>query len=182
MRLHAAGFADLDPATLYALIRLRLDVFVVDQGCVYQDLDGRDAEPDTLHLWLAPDSAAASAADGLPVAAWPAVAGEPAGAAGPAPLDGSAPVAYLRILREPDGSGRVGRVCTAVGHRGRGLAGDLVREALHRLGDRPCVMSAQSHLAGFYGRLGFVVTGADFIEDGIPHTPMRRIPTGLPPG
>src|SRR4051812_9556926 len=116
MRLHAARFADLDAATLYALIRLRLDVFVVDQGCVYLDLDGRDTEPDTLHLWLAPTE------------------------------DGAGPVAYLRILREPDGTGRIGRVCTARTHRRSGLAGELLREALRRLGDRPCVLAAQSHL------------------------------------
>ena len=46
--------------------------------------------------------------------------------------------------------------------------------ALARIGDRPCVLDAQSYLLGFYGSFGFTVAGAEFVEDGIPHTPMRR--------
>ena len=45
-------FADLDARTLYALLRLRVDVFVVEQKCPYPDLDGRDTEPATEHAWL----------------------------------------------------------------------------------------------------------------------------------
>lgn len=48
---HVARFVDLDPATLYALLRLRVDVFVVEQRCAYPDLDGRDTEPGTWHIW-----------------------------------------------------------------------------------------------------------------------------------
>ena len=51
--LHACGFAALDPATLYALLRLRVDVFVVEQACPYPELDGRDTEPGTWHVWAA---------------------------------------------------------------------------------------------------------------------------------
>ncbi|GAA2091931.1 GNAT family N-acetyltransferase [Actinomadura alba] len=56
-RLHIAAFADLDAATLYGLLRLRVDVFVVEQGCPYPELDGRDTEPGTRHLWLTDGSA-----------------------------------------------------------------------------------------------------------------------------
>ena len=55
MRLHTATFAELDAATLYALLRLRVDVFVVEQRAAYPELDGRDTEPGTLHVWLATD-------------------------------------------------------------------------------------------------------------------------------
>jgi ElaA protein len=51
--LHVATFDQLDTATLYALLRLRAWVFVVEQGSPYEDLDGRDTEPDTRHVWLA---------------------------------------------------------------------------------------------------------------------------------
>ncbi|KSW20570.1 GNAT family N-acetyltransferase [Cellulomonas sp. B6] len=43
--------AQLTPAELYALLRLRVDVFVVEQACPYPELDGRDLEPGTRHLW-----------------------------------------------------------------------------------------------------------------------------------
>lgn len=59
-QVHAARLADLDPVTLYALLRLRVDVFVVEQECPYPELDGVDAEPTTEHLWVE--------ADGVPVA------------------------------------------------------------------------------------------------------------------
>jgi ElaA protein len=47
-----ASFRDLDTTTLYAILKLRADVFVVEQNCVYSDLDGRDTEPGTRHLWI----------------------------------------------------------------------------------------------------------------------------------
>jgi ElaA protein len=51
--LREARFAELTPAELYAVLRLRVDVFVVEQACPYPELDGRDAEPTTTHLWYA---------------------------------------------------------------------------------------------------------------------------------
>jgi ElaA protein len=56
MILRIARFADLDTATLYALLKLRIDVFVVEQACPYPELDGRDAEPDTEHRWFEDDA------------------------------------------------------------------------------------------------------------------------------
>jgi ElaA protein len=58
--VRAARLADLDPLTLYGLLRLRVDVFVVEQECAYPELDGVDTEPTTEHLWIE--------ADGVPVA------------------------------------------------------------------------------------------------------------------
>ncbi|WP_053734508.1 GNAT family N-acetyltransferase [Nocardia sp. NRRL S-836] len=43
---------DLSPAQLYAVLRLRQDVFVVEQNCVYADVDGRDLDQGTRHFWL----------------------------------------------------------------------------------------------------------------------------------
>ena len=144
--IRAARTADLDAATLYALLRLRVDVFVVEQRCAYPDLDGRDLEPGTVHLWLD---------------------------------HGAVPVAYLRVLAEADGSVRIGRVCTARDHRGRGLAERLVRAAIHRHPGRVCVLDAQSYLVAFYTRLGFAPTGPEYVDsDGIPHVPMKRATAG----
>ncbi len=83
-------------------------------------------------------------------------------------------LATLRLLREPDGSGRIGRVVTAPHARGTGLAAELMNRALELAGPVDVVLDAQSHLAGWYERLGFVRDGAEFVEDGIPHVPMRR--------
>jgi ElaA protein len=139
--LHVAEFDELSPGTLYALLRLRVDVFVVEQRCPYPELDGRDAEPGTRHVWLAEDDT---------------------------------PLAYLRILDEPGGAARIGRVCVAAPARGSGLAGRLMRATLDLLGRRPSVLDAQTYLADFYGGLGYVQTGPEFVDDGIPHLPMAR--------
>jgi ElaA protein len=141
----AAAFEELDALTLYGLLRLRVDVFVVEQACRYAELDGRDSDPATVHMWLEGDAP-------------------------------DRPAAYLRVLDEPEGCARIGRVAVARDARGAGLAAQLLEAALIRIGDRPCVLDAQSHLVGYYERFGFVATGPEFVEDGIPHVPMRREP------
>jgi ElaA protein len=141
--VHVAGFAELTPATLYELLRLRVDVFVVEQECPYPELDGRDTEPGTRHVWVA---------------------------------EGGPPLAYLRVLAEPDGAARIGRVCVARAARARGLATELMAAALQLVGPRPCVLDAQSYLTGFYTGLGFTPTGPEYLDDGIPHVPMTRPP------
>lgn len=55
LTVHDAAFSELDPGTLYEILRLRTDVFVVEQGCVFGDLDGRDREPTCRHLWIERD-------------------------------------------------------------------------------------------------------------------------------
>jgi ElaA protein len=141
METHIATFGDLDARTLYDLLRLRVDVFVVEQKCPYPELDGRDTEPGTRHVWLA---------------------------------FGGVPAAYLRILSEANGAARIGRVVVAASQRGTGAAGRLMAAALEVVGDRECVLDAQSHLTGLYERYGFAVTGPEFMEDGIPHIPMIK--------
>jgi len=135
-------FAELSTTELYDLLRLRCDVFVVEQACAYPELDGRDTEPGTVHHWV-------TGADGGPIAA------------------------YLRVLTEPDGSVRIGRVATAPAARGRGLAARLVRH-VGDVATVPVVLDAQSYLVAWYEQLGYEVAGPEFVEDGIPHVPMRR--------
>jgi ElaA protein len=137
---HAAT-SDLEATTLYRILALRAEVFVVEQQCVYLDQDGRDLEPDTRQLWIP---------------------------------RGDAVLATLRLLRDSDGSARIGRVATTPACRGQGLAGLLVQHALDLSATFDVVLDAQAHLAGWYARFGFVRDGADFAEDGIPHAPMRR--------
>ncbi len=57
-------------------------------------------------------------------------------------------------------------------NRGAHLTGRLIEHAL-TLAERPVVLDAQSHLVSVYARHGFVADGPEFVEDGIPHTPMR---------
>ena len=139
--LRDAALGELDPALLYRILALRVDVFVVEQNCPYPELDGRDLEPAARLVW--------------------------------AEREGQV-LGTLRLLVDADGSARIGRVATAADARGSGLAALMMTRALELAAGRPVVLDAQSHLADWYARFGFVRTGADFDEDGISHTPMRR--------
>ena len=79
---------------------------------------------------------------------------------------------YARVL--DDGSTwRIGRVVVAAKARGRGLADELMLAAVQVATGRDVLLDAQSPLAGWYETFGFVADGPEFLEDGIPHTPMR---------
>lgn len=139
-----ARWHELDPRTLHDLVRLRVDVFVVEQECAYPELDGRDPEPGTEHWWT---------------------------------CDDAGPTAYLRVLAEPDGSRRIGRVVTRRDARGLGLSARLLDDVLTEHGHLPLVLDAQTYVQAMYARKGFEVCGAEYEDDdGIPHVPMRREP------
>ena len=135
-------FAELTPAELYGLLKLRVDVFVVEQACPYPELDGRDAEPGTVHVW---------------------VPGE----------DGEV-LSCIRVLE--NGADRaIGRVATAASARGRGLSAQLVTRGLELCAGRTVDIGAQAYLEAWYARFGFERSGEDYVEDGIPHLPMRMV-------
>jgi ElaA protein len=146
LALRHSGGQDLDAETLYALLRLRVEVFVVEQTCPYPELDGRDLRPTARHFWL-----------------------EDAGAQVISTLR------LVQEEESDDPVFRIGRVCTRASDRGRGHTTTLMGAALAEVGDRPCRLSAQSYLADMYARHGFAVDGPEFVEDGIAHVPMLRL-------
>ena len=149
-QLHRASVDEIDAPTLYRLLQLRSEVFVLEQACPYQDLDGRDLEPDTRQLWITAD-------DGT-------IASE---------------LRILRNTR-PDGADtfQIGRVCTHRAYRGHGHTRRLMIEALAEVGDHECRVEAQKYLVDMYAGHGFSVVGEEYLEDGIPHVSMIRAPGG----
>ncbi len=143
--IQRARFDELSPRDLYDMLRLRSEVFVVEQECVFLDLDGRDHEPSAEHLWIRDDAGVA---------------------------------ATLRLLEEGGGVRSIGRVVTRPDVRSNGTAALLMAEAISILEADGCtaiIIGAQAHLADWYGRFGFVVSGPEYDEDGIMHVPMRRV-------
>ena len=131
-------------------MRLRSEVFVVEQNCVYQDLDDKDAQ--SIHLFACEKGAA------LGAAARAVVRLVPPG------------VSY----EEPS----IGRVAIDLASRGSGLGEELMMRAIRAcyrtwpgFGIR---ISAQQYLIGFYERLGFSTVGEGYLEDDIPHIQMFR--------
>jgi len=86
--------------------------------------------------------------------------------------DSTGVLGYCRVVDDGD-VWRIGRVVLEPSVRGRGLADAVVDIALKVCPGRDVVLDAQSPLARWYAGLGFEVDGPEFVEDGIPHTPMR---------
>jgi ElaA protein len=154
IELRQAAPAELDASTMYEILRLRTDVFVVEQQCPYPELDGRDLEPGAVWIWATQDGHIVATLRILAEDGAPAQAGRT--------------VADSRVRR-------IGRVATAKPARSAGIAGQLMRYALSTVpAGTAVVLDAQSPLEGWYQRFGFVRCGLEFVEDGISHIPMLR--------
>ena len=87
--------------------------------------------------------------------------------------DDSKAVSTVRVVVDgPDM--RIGRVCTDGRYRRRGLALLLMKAAVSAFSEHSLILDGQTHIAELYRKCGFVASGADFLDDGILHTPMRR--------
>jgi ElaA protein len=146
------AFDALPAAQLYALLQLRTDVFVIEQNCIFQDMDG--ADPQAMHLL------GTRAAPGQP----------------------DELVAYARLfaagVKFPEAS--IGRVITRESVRATGLGHVLIREAIAAVttlwGVQAIRIGAQARLKAYYSQHGFVDVGKPYIEDGIDHLEMVRSP------
>ena len=145
------AFDDLTTVEVYDMLAARNQVFVVEQNCVYDDVDGLDT--DAWHLFAY---------------------GQNQGEEKRAPLAG-----YLRVLL-PDATDpdiRIGRVLTTAAFRGQGLGNTMLERALSHIQAQwpgtPIRLHAQAHLQSFYGAFGFATISDVHDEDGIPHVWMR---------
>ena len=159
LRITASPLSGLGPMDVHALYKLRVDVFVAEQDCPYAEIDHVDADPRTTHLLVrAPRPGGVSGAD-------PRFPGPP-----------DEVVATLRVFgsRAPGEAMHLGRVCTAPGWRGRGIASRLISRGLELCGDQPVEIGAQAYLERWYEQFGFLRSGGDYLDGRIPHVPMRR--------
>lgn len=142
-------FAALDGADVHAMLALRQQVFMLEQRCLYPDIDGRD--PLAWHLlgWR-------QHADERELIAY---------------LRCFAPgTLYAEAA--------IGRVVIAMHMRKQGVGGQLMQEGLRHIereypGTR-VRLSAQAHLQSFYAGLGFAGISDVYLEDDIPHIDMLR--------
>lgn len=139
-------FFDLSAYEIHALLKLRADVFVTEQGWAYTDIEDADIDGSSRHL-LAYDLSER-----------------------PMPFLGAA-----RVIDE-DGRAKLGRICLSPAGRGTGVSTELIEAAVamarETFPDREIVLDAQGPLVDFYRRHGFEPFGEPFELGGIERQPM----------
>ncbi len=145
MELIVKDFSDLSTVELYEILKTRSEIFVVEQDCVYQDLDDKDQDAIHVFAWNEEGRIAAC----LRVF-W---------------KDRDAGIAQIgRVVTLKHGTGLGGRLL----HRG-------VEIAVNDLKAKKIYLEAQEYAKGYYAKEGFMVVSEPFLEDGISHVQMEKI-------
>ena len=139
------NFKELSIYELYALLQLRSEVFVVEQDCVYQDLDGKDSK--ALHV---------IGKKGDEIVAYTRVF---------EPRNYFPEASIGRVVVKKDqrqyGYGKI-------------IMEASIKAIEEQLNTKTIRISAQTYLLKFYNSLGFQAEGEEYLEDGIPHVSMIK--------
>jgi ElaA protein len=142
----AKTWSQLTTGELYSFLKLRTDVFYLEQRVDDEELDDRDLEPTTIHYWIA---------DNLGTAAY-------------------LRVLYDETAEHLDAHRVVGRVVVRRDRRSEGLARALLTRVLDEFEHEPLLLHAQEYIAPLYAKSGFVPYGGLYLEAGISHISMYR--------
>lgn len=144
---HDLHHSELDVPTLYAILQLRCAVFVVEQTCAYQDIDGDDLVGENRHIlgWH----------DGRLVAYARILKSD----------NDFEPVVIGRVIVEASLRGE---------NLGQQLMRQTLASCMQHWPSKALYLGAQAHLQAFYQRFGFAPVTGVYDEDGIPHIGMAR--------
>jgi ElaA protein len=139
--------SELSAVQLYAMLEARIAIFVVEQNCPYQDLDGLDLDAEHLIAW-----------SGREVAGYLRVLG-------PGTRFEDPSIGRIITTQRFRGTGL-----------GRELVAKGIERARLRYPGRPLRISAQQYLEEFYASFGFATVSEPYLEDNIPHVEMLLLP------
>ncbi|MFT0714007.1 GNAT family N-acetyltransferase [Flagellimonas lutimaris] len=145
MQVSVKTFEELSTEELYQMLRLRSAVFVVEQDCVYQDVDNRDQK--ALHV---------IGKKGGEIVAYTRIF---------KPGDYFENVSIGRVVVSQD-QRKYGL--------GKQIMQASLAAIEQKFTNKPIEISAQSYLLKFYTELGFNAFGEEYLEDGIPHMRMLK--------
>lgn len=145
MEVAIKTFNQLTTEELYQILRLRSEVFVVEQDCVYQDVDNKDQK--ALHIIGTKNGE---------IVAYTRIF---------KPEDYFNNVSIGRVVVSQD-QRKYGL--------GKRIMQASLAAIDQRFPNQPIEISAQSYLLKFYTELGFKITGEEYLEDGIPHRRMLK--------
>lgn len=144
-------WGELSLDEFFEIARVRTEVFFLEQRIEEEELDERDREETTEHVWISDDRG---------VAAYLRVVVDAR------PQEGNRDARRL-----------IGRVVTRADRRGQGLARRLIEHVIERHGHEPLALHSQSYIQPLYAALGFEPYGDEYLEAGIPHVSMYRAAT-----
>jgi ElaA protein len=143
LRWQWCKLGELSAEQVYAVLAARVAIFVVEQNCAYQDLDGLDADAEHLIAW-----------SGAEVAGYLRVLG-------PGTRFDDPSIGRIITTQPFRGSGL-----------GRDLVAKGIERTRLRYPGQPVRISAQQYLEKFYRDFGFVTVSQPYLEDNIPHVEM----------
>jgi ElaA protein len=143
LRWQWCRLGELSAEQVYAVLAARVAIFVVEQNCAYQDLDGLDADAEHLIAW-----------SGTEVAGYLRVLG-------PGTRFGDPSIGRIITAQPFRGTGL-----------GRDLVAKGIEHTRLRYPGQPVRISAQKYLEKFYRDFGFVTVSEPYLEDDIPHVEM----------
>lgn len=146
IRFEVKRFDELSVTELYKILRLRAEIFIVEQDCVYQDIDNKDQK--AIHV---------------------------------IGYKNEEIVAYTRLFKAGDyydENASFGRVVVSEKERKYGYGHNLIKVSIQAIEanfkTKRVKISAQKYLKKFYESHGFICSGKEYMEDGIPHIAMIK--------
>ena len=146
MKTFIKNFQDLSNTEIYQILRLRSEVFVVEQECIYQDIDNKDKK--AVHIFLKEKNE---------IIAYSRVFKE------------------KEYFENPSIGRVVGankRRMYGIGKKIMNISIDYIKQNIKA---KSIEISAQKYLKKFYSNLGFIQQGEEYLEDNIPHVRMFLI-------
>jgi len=149
-------WSELTRDEFFELARLRTEVFFLEQRIDEPELDDRDRDESTEHVWITDER-------------------------GPAAYLRVIVDAVVQPGNQ-DARRLVGRVVTRADRRGEGLSRRLLEHVIQQHGHEPMALHSQSYIQSLYAAVGFEAYGDEYVEAGIPHLSMYRAGRTPEPG
>ena len=143
MKIVVKRFKELSVEEMYQILRIRSEVFVIEQRCIYEDIDGKDEK--AMHVM---------GKNNNEIIAYTRI------------LEGGEEYDFPSISRVVVKKKNRGE------ERGKEIMKETIKYIVEELKEKTIVLAAQKYLEKFYRELGFIAEGEEYLEDEIPHQKM----------
>ena len=143
MKIVVKRFNELSVEEIYQILKVRADVFIIEQKCIYKDIDGKDEK--AMHVM---------GKNNNEIIAYTII------------LDSGECYDFPSISRVVVNKKNRGE------ERGKEIMKETIKYIVEELKEKTIVLAAQKYLEKFYRELGFIAEGEEYLEDEIPHQKM----------